>query len=232
MAFKVQQHRTFVTMTDYHLKDGNLSIPAKGLQSWLLSNPKEWNGDFDDILNFHYGLTQTDLISILNELQLNGYITVKNSTYTVNEKPKNVQNKQLGKITLTNSANQPTPKKKSLYAKCYEFIEEFTEDEALRTSLRQYLALRMNPGQDSRLSGYPIQYFNQWRNILYTLDTLEGDLVSIVDQSTKRHWAKFVDIPKTTALDGVQSNSYTEEEREKFRQKAQQIQEEGGTGIF
>ena len=36
--FKVKQSRTFTTMTNYHILDVNLSLEAKGLQTWFLSN--------------------------------------------------------------------------------------------------------------------------------------------------------------------------------------------------
>ena len=219
--FKIKQSKTFVTMTNYHLKDINLSLEAKGFHSWLLSNDGNWSGNFNDILGFHYGLTQTQVIKILNELQSNGYIEIKGDDYIVNDKPINVSKKDLKPIELNDTANE-TKAKPNLFTKCLDFINEYTEDEHLRKALTDYLSLRLNPGQDSRLAQYKLQYFNQWRNLLLTLDTMSGDKVRIVEQSYTKQWGKFVDIAPNKTLDNVKSGSYTKEEMESFRKKLEE----------
>ena len=85
--FKVKQSRTFTTMTNYHILDVNLSLEAKGLQTWFLANVKSWDGTFEDILKHNNNLTKDSLLKIINELNSNGYIEVdKKGNYQILDK--------------------------------------------------------------------------------------------------------------------------------------------------
>lgn len=42
-VFRVERTRDYTVMCNHHLKDGNLSLKAKGLLSMMLSLPDEWN---------------------------------------------------------------------------------------------------------------------------------------------------------------------------------------------
>ncbi len=41
--FKIEKTKDYTIMSNYHLRDRNLSYKAKGLLSFLLSLPKDWN---------------------------------------------------------------------------------------------------------------------------------------------------------------------------------------------
>lgn len=230
--FKVKQSRTFITMTNYHILDINLSIEAKGLQTWFLSNVKSWDGTFEDILKHNKNLTKEKLLIIINELNNNGYIEVdKKGNYQILDKPKNVTSKDLKPIVLDDvNKEEPNTKHKNLFDKCNDYINNYTNDPELRAVLREYLLLRLNPGAGTRLSSMPLQYFNQWRNLLINLDTLSGNKVNIVKQSISNKWAKFVDVK--ISRDGVKSNTYTKDEIEGFRKKAKELEEKGEQGVF
>lgn len=232
MSFKVKKSRTFTTITNYHLRDPELSLQAKGLQTWLLSCDPNWTGDFEDILRFHINVQRTDLITTLNELKVMGYIDIdKDNNYIVNEKPINKRNKDLTPIKLEDEVNTTKPKD-NLYTKCTNFVYDFTDDEHLQKALIEYLKMRLNPSQDSRLANYKINYLNQWKSIVYDLDNFSGNKVKIVERSLKKQWAKFFDYEENKTRDGVKSNSYTKEEVEKFKQKALELQNKGEKGIF
>lgn len=230
--FKVKQSRTFITMTNYHILDINLSVEAKGLQTWFLSNVKSWDGTFEDILKHNKNLTKEKLLIIINELNNNGYIEVdKKGNYQILDKPKNVTSKDLKPIVLDDvDKEEPSAKHKNLFDKCNDYINNYTNDPELRAALREYLLLRLNPGAGTRLASMPLQYFNQWRNLVTNLDTFSGNKVAIVKQSISNKWAKFVDIKATR--DDVKSNTYTQEEKEKFKARAAKIEQEGGQGVF
>lgn len=230
--FKVKQSRTFTTITNYHILDVNLSLEAKGLQTWFLSNVKSWDGTFEEILKHNNELTKDNLLKIINELNSNGYIEVdKKGNYQILDKPKNVTAKDLKPIKIEEiNASDTTSKHKNLFDKCNEFIDNYTDNNALKNALREYLFLRLNPGAGTRLASMPLQYFNQWRNIVMTLDTFSGNKVEIVKQSTTNKWAKFVDVKETR--DDVKSNTYTKEEIEKFKKRAAEIEQKGEQGVF
>ena len=42
-VFRIQRTHDYTVMSNYHLRDQNLSLKAKGLLSMMLSHPDEWN---------------------------------------------------------------------------------------------------------------------------------------------------------------------------------------------
>jgi len=41
--FRVEKNKNYTVMSNYHLKDKNLTLKSKGLLSLILSLPEEWN---------------------------------------------------------------------------------------------------------------------------------------------------------------------------------------------
>ena len=41
--FRVDKTRDYTVMSNYHLRDKNLTLKAKGLLSLILSLPEDWN---------------------------------------------------------------------------------------------------------------------------------------------------------------------------------------------
>lgn len=72
-TIRVNKNTNYTVMSNYHLRDMNLSLKAKGLLCVMLSLPDNW--DYTII-----GLTQIlkegkdSIVSILNELENNGYL--------------------------------------------------------------------------------------------------------------------------------------------------------------
>lgn len=42
-VFRVEKTRNYTTMSNVHLRDTQLSLKAKGLLSYMLSNPDDWD---------------------------------------------------------------------------------------------------------------------------------------------------------------------------------------------
>ena len=83
-------------MSNYHLKDKNLSFKAKGLLSYMLSLPDDWDYSMEGLCKASKD-NKTSLQSALKELQENNYLeiskerTVKGQfewIYNIFEKPK------------------------------------------------------------------------------------------------------------------------------------------------
>lgn len=74
--FKINKNRNYTTISNYHLRDANLSLKAKGLLSIMLSLPSNWDYSVE-------GLTKICLESkntinrILKELEDNKYLLRK-----------------------------------------------------------------------------------------------------------------------------------------------------------
>ncbi len=42
-VFRINKTKNYTVMSNYHLQDRNLSFKAKGLLSYMLSLPSDWN---------------------------------------------------------------------------------------------------------------------------------------------------------------------------------------------
>lgn len=42
-VFKIEKNKNYTVMSNYHLRDRNLSYKAKGLLSFMLSLPEDWD---------------------------------------------------------------------------------------------------------------------------------------------------------------------------------------------
>jgi hypothetical protein len=63
-------------MSNFHLRDKNLSLKAKGLLSWMLSNNDDWDYSIAGIVACCKE-GETTINTTLKELQNNGYVEVK-----------------------------------------------------------------------------------------------------------------------------------------------------------
>lgn len=41
--FKIEKNKNYIVMSNYHLRDRDLSYKAKGLLSFMLSLPEDWD---------------------------------------------------------------------------------------------------------------------------------------------------------------------------------------------
>lgn len=94
-------------------------------------------------------------------------------------------------VTVNESTNTVSkPKKKNLYDKCLDDINEFTQDNKLRDVLVTYLKMRLE------MKDSPI-YHNQWLGLLNNLkklsDTVTG-MIEIVQQSINRGYRGFFEV--------------------------------------
>ena len=99
MVFRVEKTKDYTTMSNYHLREKEMSLKAKGLLSWMLSNDDDWDYSIQGIVACCKE-NETAIESALDELKQFGYLTVTklmpNQTesgrieyvYDVHEKPK------------------------------------------------------------------------------------------------------------------------------------------------
>ena len=94
-VFRVEKTHDYTVMSNFHLKDRNLSLKAKGLLSFMLSLPDDW----DYSMNGLCSICKEQITSIrttLKELQRCGYLSIKQKKnekglfeyeYIIREKP-------------------------------------------------------------------------------------------------------------------------------------------------
>ena len=86
--FKIYKSGEFTVMSNYHLKDKNLSLKAIGLLSKMLSLPDDWDYSLKGLASICKESLDT-IRTTLNELKCHNYIEIqklrdKKGTYTYN----------------------------------------------------------------------------------------------------------------------------------------------------
>ncbi len=72
-VFRVEKNKNYTVMANYHLRDENLSLKARGLLSMILSLPDDWDYSLAGLVKISKdGLTAVR--AALHELEDNGYI--------------------------------------------------------------------------------------------------------------------------------------------------------------
>lgn len=75
-VFKIEKNNNYTVMSNYHLRDNNLSYKAKGLLSFMLSLPEDWDYSLNGLVKI--SKENRDAIrSILKELQDNHYLKIE-----------------------------------------------------------------------------------------------------------------------------------------------------------
>ena len=127
-----------------------------------------------------------------NKLPLEERPSVKN--YPSNNKLKNINNTISKDIVGTNTtySDSKNVKKKNLYEKCIDLIDEYTNNTELRDNLKSFLKICL---ENSRESGRPF-YANMWKSKLTKLSELSDNTdtqIKIVKQTLDNGWSNFYD---------------------------------------
>ncbi len=95
-VFRVEKTKDFTVMSNYHLRDVELSLKAKGLLSLMLSLPEDWDYTTKGLACICKDGVDS-ITSALKELENHGYLTRQRTryengrlgdiTYTIHEKP-------------------------------------------------------------------------------------------------------------------------------------------------
>lgn len=75
-TFRINKNKNYTTMSNYHLKDTNLSLKAKGLLSLMLSLPENWDYSVLGLTSICKE-TKDTVNGVLKELEDNNYLVRK-----------------------------------------------------------------------------------------------------------------------------------------------------------
>lgn len=75
-VFKIEKNKNYTIMSNYHLRDKRMSLKAKGLLSFMLSLPLDWDYSLDGLEKICKE-GKDSIRSALNELKLYGYLVIK-----------------------------------------------------------------------------------------------------------------------------------------------------------
>lgn len=76
MVFKIDKTKNYTVMSNFHLQDRNLSYKAKGLLSFMLSLPEDWDYSLAGLVSVSKENIKA-IRTILNELKDNGYLAIE-----------------------------------------------------------------------------------------------------------------------------------------------------------
>jgi hypothetical protein len=75
MVFRIDKTQDYTVMSNYHLREKDMSLKAKGLLSWMLSNDDNWDYSIAGIVA-NCKENETAIKTALDELQEFGYLEV------------------------------------------------------------------------------------------------------------------------------------------------------------
>ena len=75
-VFKIEKNKNYTVMSNYHLRDKNLSYKAKGLLSFMLSIPEDWDYSINGLVSISKEEVKA-IRNILQELQRYGYLVIE-----------------------------------------------------------------------------------------------------------------------------------------------------------
>lgn len=208
--FRVEHNNNYTVMSNYHLKDKNLSLKAKGLLSMMLSLPDEWDFSVNGLVAICKE-SKTAIQNTLKELEECGYLVRTrihdekgriDYIYDIFEKTHSPQTEnlctvnrctdnrpQLNTKELNTEESNTKEKKVSKTAKRQSYdeqIEAYTDNEDLRQALKAFIQMR-------KLIKKPLTDHALKLN-LGTLNKLSNDddiKVAIVNQSVLHDWQGF-----------------------------------------
>lgn len=76
MVFRIEKNKNYTVMSNYHLRDKSLSFKAKGLLSFMLSLPEDWDYSLNGLVSVSKE-SKKAIRSILNELKEAGYLIIE-----------------------------------------------------------------------------------------------------------------------------------------------------------
>lgn len=118
-TFRIEKNKNYTVMSNYHLRDKNLSLKAKGLLSFMLSLPEDWDYSINGLVHCLKEGKKTVVI-VLNELKAFGYLEIKKVRnekglfeyeYLIYEEPKPINWQEMfdDEITENNEKNDNNP---------------------------------------------------------------------------------------------------------------------------
>lgn len=213
-VIRVNKTKDYTVMANYHFRDKNLSLKAKGLLSMMLSLPDGWGYSIEGLVKLSSD-GRASVMAALNELEKFNYLKrsrardlsgkLGEAVYDIFEQPMSdfptLEKPTLGKPTLENRTllntnrlntkvlntnNKKVSKEQS--SKPVEnfnsIIEEATESEELRSALIEFVKFR-------KLVKKPMT--NKALELIISklnkLGSSDREKVEIINQSIERGWA-------------------------------------------
>ena len=200
MVFRIEKNSNYTVMSNYHLRDKDLSLKAKGLLSWMLSNNDDWDYSIAGIVACCKE-GETTINTALQELQEKGYVIVKkimpnkdcnriHYEYFVYEYPQGVESQGVESLGLDNQGlesqgveNQGQRNNNKSITKKSNNNKQYSDNKELDTAIKDFVDHRkkMRKPMTDRAIDLFIKKLNG-------LSTSESKQILMINTAIERGW--------------------------------------------
>ena len=207
-VFRVDKTKDYTVMSNYHLRDKNLTLKAKGLLSWMLSNTDGWDYSVNGIVAVMKE-NRDAICSALAELEDYGYLTRRQVRdggkfggveYLITELPNtenpNTENPQQINTNINNNQNKKSlskDKEEQAPKKSYNDILSAPENEHIREALVNWINVCK-----SRNIKFQFKTLERWASTLRNNAKEDKELaMAMVQQSIDSGWKDIYPLKKS-----------------------------------
>jgi hypothetical protein len=204
-------------MSNYHLRDKDLSLKAKGLLSWMLSNNDDWDYSIAGIVACCKE-GETTINTALKELQDNGYVEVKkimqnkesnriHYEYFVYEYPQGVESQGVESQGLESQGveNQGQRNNNKSITKKSNNNKQYSDNKELDTAIKDFIDHRkkMRKPMTDRAIDLFIKKLNG-------LSTSESKQILMINTAIERGWMTVYPIKEDRPMERKNSDKLKE----------------------
>lgn len=217
MVFRIEKNSNYTVMSNYHLRDKHLSLKAKGLLSWMLSNNDDWDYSIAGIVACCKE-GETTINTALKELQDNGYVEVKkimpnkesnriHYEYFVYEYPQGVESLGLDNQGLESQGveNQGQRNNNKNITKKSNNNKQYSDNKELDTAIKDFIDHRkkMRKPMTDRAIDLFIKKLNG-------LSTSESKQILMINTAIERGWLTVYPIKEDRPMERKNSDKLKE----------------------
>lgn len=222
MVFRIEKNSNYTVMSNYHLRDKDLSLKAKGLLSWMLSNNDDWDYSIAGIVACCKE-GETTINTALKELQDNGYVEVKkimpnkesnriHYEYFVYEYPQGVESQGVESLGLDNQGlesqgveNQGQINNNKSITKKSNNNKQYSDNKELDTAIKDFIDHRkkMRKPMTDRAIDLFIKKLNG-------LSTSESKQILMINTAIERGWMTVYPIKEDRPMERKNSDKLKE----------------------
>lgn len=193
-VIRVNKNKNYTIMSNYHFKDKNMSLKAKGLLSMMLSLPDNWNYSVEGLVAISKE-SKTVIQSTLKELEDLKYLKrtrVQNSKgqfeyiYDIYEKPQ-TENPYMDNMPLLNTkelnTNNINNKKNKKETEFDSLIKNNFENEELKQTVYEFIKMRKAIKKPLTTRGLELMI-----NKLKKMTSNTNDQIQILNNSIMNNW--------------------------------------------
>lgn len=193
-VIRVNKNKNYTIMSNYHFKDKNMSLKAKGLLSMMLSLPDNWNYSVEGLVAISKE-SKTVIQSTLKELEDLKYLKrtrVQNSKgqfeyiYDIYEKPQ-TENPYMDNMPLLNTkelnTNNINNKKNKKETEFDSVINENFTDEELKQTVYEFIKMRKAIKKPLTTRGLELMI-----NKLKKMTSNTNEQIQILNNSIMNNW--------------------------------------------